>query len=40
MNFSKSLHAIDSHTMGEPNRTIIGGLPTILERLWQKKKST
>ncbi|NMA85762.1 MAG: proline racemase [Tissierellia bacterium] len=25
----QSLHAIDSHTMGEPNRTIIGGLPPI-----------
>lgn len=29
MKFSKSLHAVDSHTMGEPTRIIIGGLPVI-----------
>ncbi|MDU5081824.1 proline racemase [uncultured Tissierella sp.] len=38
MNFSKSLHAIDSHTMGEPNRTIIGGLPTIPGKTMAEKK--
>lgn len=29
MKFLKSLHAVDSHTMGEPTRIIIGGLPLI-----------
>lgn len=38
MKFSNSLHAIDSHTMGEPNRTIIGGLPAISGRTMPEKK--
>ncbi|GAB6138054.1 proline racemase [Halanaerobaculum tunisiense] len=29
MNFNKSLHAVDSHTMGEPTRIIVGGVPNI-----------
>ncbi len=38
MKFSNSLHAIDSHTMREPNRTIIGGLPDISGRTMPEKK--
>lgn len=38
MNFSKSLHAIDSHTMGEPTRTIISGIPTIPGKTMAEKK--
>lgn len=38
MRFSKSLHAIDSHTMGEPNRTIIGGIPFIPGKTMSEKK--
>lgn len=38
MNFSKSIHAIDSHTMGEPTRTIIGGLPKIYGNTMAEKK--
>ncbi|MBC8589842.1 proline racemase [Wansuia hejianensis] len=38
MKFSKSLHVIDSHTMGEPNRTIVGGLPTISGKTMAEKK--
>ena len=29
MIFSRGLHAIDSHTAGEPTRIIIGGIPNI-----------
>lgn len=35
----KSLHAIDSHTMGEPNRTIVGGLPPIPGKTMVEKKA-
>lgn len=29
MKFTKGIHAIDSHTMGEPTRIVIGGIPQI-----------
>ena len=35
----KSLHAIDSHTMGEPNRTIVDGLPPIPGKTMVEKKA-
>ena len=35
----KSLYAIDSHTMGEPNRTIIDGLPPIPGKTMVEKKA-
>ncbi|MDR7869354.1 MAG: proline racemase [Tissierellaceae bacterium] len=38
MKFSKELYAIDSHTMGEPNRTIVGGLPIIHGNTMAEKK--
>jgi proline racemase len=38
MNFSKSLHAVDSHTMGEATRVIIGGLPVIPGNTMPEKK--
>ncbi|HLR21744.1 MAG TPA: proline racemase [Tissierellaceae bacterium] len=38
MKFSKSIHVIDSHTMGEPNRTVIGGLPIIHGETMAEKK--
>ena len=38
MNFSKSLHAVDSHTMGESTRAIIGGLPVIPGKTMPEKK--
>lgn len=38
MEFSKILHVIDSHTMGEPNRTIIKGLPEIYGETIARKK--
>ena len=38
MDFTKSIHAIDSHTMGEPTRIIIGGVPTIPGKTMPEKK--
>ncbi|NLY46005.1 MAG: proline racemase [Tissierella sp.] len=39
MELGKGLFAIDSHTMGEPNRTIVDGLPTIYgDTMVEKKK--
>lgn len=38
MKFSKSLHVIDSHTMGEPTRILIGGLPVIPGKTMPEKK--
>ena len=38
MELSKGLYVIDSHTMGEPNRTIVEGLPTIYGDTMQEKK--
>ncbi|KXZ40284.1 proline racemase [Alkalithermobacter thermoalcaliphilus JW-YL-7 = DSM 7308] len=34
----KSIHAIDSHTMGEPTRIIIGGVPNIPGKTMAEKK--
>ncbi len=39
MIFSKGLHAIDSHTAGEPTRILIGGLPTIKGKTMPEKKA-
>lgn len=38
MKFSKSLHVVDSHTMGEPTRILIGGLPAIPGNTMPEKK--
>lgn len=38
MKFSRSLHAVDSHTMGEPTRVIVGGLPSIPGKTMPEKK--
>lgn len=38
MKFSKSLHAVDSHTMGETTRVIISGLPVIPGKTMPEKK--
>ena len=38
MKFSKSLHVVDSHTMGEPTRILIGGLPSIPGNTMPEKK--
>lgn len=38
MRFSKSIHAVDSHTMGEPTRILIGGLPNIPGKTMPEKK--
>lgn len=38
MKFSRSLHAVDSHTMGEPTRIIVGGLPVIPGKTMPEKK--
>lgn len=35
----KSIHAVDSHTMGEPTRIIIGGIPKIPGKTMAEKKS-
>lgn len=34
----RSIHAVDSHTMGEPTRVIIGGIPTIPGKTMSEKK--
>lgn len=38
MRFIKSLHAVDSHTMGEPTRVVIGGVPKIPGNSMSEKK--
>lgn len=38
MKFSKSFHAVDSHTMGEPTRIITDGLPKIPGKTMAEKK--
>lgn len=38
MRFYKSIHAIDSHTMGEPTRIIVGGVPSIPGKTMAEKK--
>lgn len=39
MKFSKSLQAVDSHTMGEPTRIIVGGIPSIPGKTMPEKKA-
>ncbi len=38
MRFSRSIHAVDSHTMGEPTRVVIGGIPQIPGNTMPEKK--
>lgn len=38
MKFSKSIQTIDSHTMGEPTRIIVGGVPVIRGKNMPEKK--
>ncbi|SET29245.1 proline racemase [Natronincola peptidivorans] len=38
MKFIKGIHAIDSHTMGEPTRIIVGGVPKIPGKTMADKK--
>lgn len=38
MKFIRSIHAIDSHTMGEPTRIVIGGIPKIPGNTMPEKK--
>ena len=39
MKFGRSIHAIDSHTMGEPTRIVIGGIPNIKGSTMPEKKA-
>jgi proline racemase len=39
MKFSRYIHAIDSHTMGEPTRVVIGGVPNIPGKTLPEKKA-
>lgn len=38
MRFINSIHAVDSHTMGEPTRIIVGGIPSIPGKTMAEKK--
>ncbi len=38
MKFSRSIHAVDSHTMGEPTRVVVGGVPQIPGKTMPEKK--
>lgn len=38
MKFSNNIHVIDSHTMGEPTRIIVGGTPRVKGETMAKKK--
>ncbi|HLR35406.1 MAG TPA: proline racemase [Tissierellales bacterium] len=38
MKIKRSLHIIDSHTMGEPTRVVVGGVPVIPGKNIQEKK--
>ena len=38
MKFSRSIHAVDSHTMGEPTRVVVGGVPQIPGKNMPEKK--
>lgn len=38
MKFIKSIHAVDSHTMGEPTRIVVGGVPNIPGKTMAEKK--
>ncbi len=35
----RSLNVVDSHTMGEPTRIIVGGVPNIPGKQWQKRRT-
>ena len=39
MKFSRSIHAVDSHTMGEPTRIVTGGIPNITGNTMAEKKT-
>ena len=39
MKFSRSIQAIDSHTMGEPTRIVTGGIPNIKGKTMAEKKA-
>ena len=39
MKFSKSIQAVDSHTMGEPTRIVVGGIPVIKGNTMAEKKA-
>ena len=39
MRFKKSIHAIDSHTMGEPTRIITSGMPKIPGKTMEEKRA-
>lgn len=39
MKFSKSIQAVDSHTMGEPTRVVVGGIPAIKGKTMPEKKA-
>ena len=39
MKFSRTVMAIDSHTMGEPTRIVIGGIPNVPGKTMAEKKS-
>ena len=38
MKFIRDIHAVDSHTMGEPTRVVIGGIPNIKGKTMPEKK--
>lgn len=38
MKFSRSIHAVDSHTMGEPTRVVVGGVPQVPGKTMPEKK--
>ena len=38
MKTSRNIHAVDSHTMGEPTRIVIGGIPKIAGDSMAEKK--
>ena len=38
MKFSKSIHAVDSHTAGEATRIVVGGVPKIPGKSMPEKK--
>lgn len=39
MKFNRGIHAIDSHTMGEPTRIVTGGIPNIKGNTMAEKKA-
>lgn len=38
MRFFKSIYAVDSHTMGEPTRVVVGGIPNVPGKTMMEKK--